>query len=269
MVLAQIRHALYVYGKLQLLHLRTHLEYEADFWIGIIGVALTHGAGFVFIWTVFQRVPAVAGWTLWEIALLYALSVIPRGLVELLCDGQWTLRRMVNRGEFDRLLVRPISPALQLITQISSIHGFGSILLGLTILARAISELQLAWGVWQYGFLLATLLSSVVLLGSLNFASNCIAFWDPSANSAFPFLAQQPLEFVKFPISLYSRFIQALLTWVLPFAFMSYYPGLVLLGKPLATPWLGYAAPLAGLAMLLVACFFWRRGLLRYQGVGH
>lgn len=142
---------------------------------------------------------------------------------------------MVNRGEFDRLLVRPISPALQLITQISSIHGFGSILLGLTILARSIIELQLAWGVWQYGFLLVSLSSSVMLLGSLNFASNCIAFWDQSANSAFPFLIQQPLEFVKFPISLYGRFVQVMLTWVLPFAFMSYYPGLVLLDKPLAT----------------------------------
>ena len=32
---------------------------------------------------------------------------------------------------------------------------------------------------------------------------------------------------------------------------------------------LGYAAPLAGIAMAVVASLVWRRALLRYQGVGH
>jgi len=111
-VLSRLAYNARIYGKLQLVHLRAHLEYEADFWIGIVGVVLTHGAGFVFVWAFFSSVPSIAGWGLWDTAFLYALSIIPRGLVEILCDGQWNLRMLVNRGEFDRLLVRPISPAL-------------------------------------------------------------------------------------------------------------------------------------------------------------
>lgn len=252
-----------------MVHLRTHLEYEADFWIGVVGVALTHGAGLVFVWTVFQRVPKVAGWTLWEIAFLYALAIVPRGLVELLADGQWRLRALVNRGEFDRLLVRPVSPALQLVTQMSSIHGFGSVLLGAVVLARALDHLDLAWGPGQWGFLALSIAGGATLIASVNFATNCVAFWDPSANSAFPFLVQQSLEFAKFPVSLYGRLIQALLTWVLPFAFVSYYPGTVLLGRPGGDRAIGYAAPLAGPAVALLAGLVWRRGLMRYQGTGH
>lgn len=268
-VASQLRHIVTIYVKLQLLHLRTHLEYGADFLIGIAGVALTHGAGFVFVWTVFQQVPHVAGWTFWEIAFLYALSILPRGLVELLCDGQWNLRKLVNRGEFDRLLVRPISPALQLVTQFSSIHGFGSVLLGGYILLRALGVLNLAWGVGHNALLLATVAGAVVLIGAINFASNCIAFWDPAANSAFPFLIANSLEFVKFPLSLYGWLVQILITWVLPFAFISYYPGLVLLGKSGASPWLGYLAPLAGPVMALLTSRIWGWGIQRYQGVGH
>lgn len=268
-MLSRGAHIVRIYGKLQLLHLRTHLEYKADFWIGIVGVALTHAAGLVFIGALFSRVPEVEGWSLWEVAFLYALSIIPRGLVEILCDGQWRLRLLVNHGEFDRLLVRPISPALQVITQISSIHGFGSVVLGSTILLRATTELNLSWSVWQYVFLAATLLGSVILIGSINFATNCIAFWEPSASSAFPFLVQNFAEFAKFPTTLYDRFVQILITWVLPFAFVSYYPGIALLGKPEAHAWLGYAAPFAGPAVALIAGFIWRRGLVRYQGAGH
>ena len=145
-MLESLRFHLRMYVTFQLVHLRTALAYEADFWIGILGVALTHGVGIVFVWTLFLRVPQVAGWSLWEVAALYALSIIPRGLTELLCDGQWQLRQLINRGEFDRLLVRSMSPALQVITQFSSIHGAGSIVLGSVVLGRALGELGLAWG---------------------------------------------------------------------------------------------------------------------------
>jgi ABC-2 type transport system permease protein len=268
-VLLRLAYNARIYGKLQLLHLRAHLEYEADFWIGILGVALTHGAGFVFVWALFSNVPSVAGWQLWEIAFLYALSIIPRGLVELLCDGQWSLRQLVNRGELDRLLLRPVSPMLQLITMEMSIHGFGSVLLGAAIMLRAVRELGLAWGAWHYLFLAATLFSSVLLIGAINLATNCIAFWEPSSSSTFPFMVQNFMEFAKFPLSLYDRLVQGLMTWVLPFAFVSYYPGIALLARPVETQWLSYLAPLTGPIVSLLAGLIWRTGLGRYQGAGH
>jgi ABC-2 type transport system permease protein len=258
-----------LYCKLQLLQVHIQLEYRADFWIGIVGMALTQGAGLIFIWAVFQRVPHISGWTIWEIALLYSLTVIPKGLTELFFDGQWQLRLLVNKGEFDRLLVRPLSPTLQVITQNCGIHGIGSVILGITILATAAHELNLSWSWWQYGFLLVTLVSAVVLIGSINYATNCIAFWDASANSAFPFLMQYGIEFAKYPMTLYGRFIQIVVTWILPFAFISYYPALILLGKAGDQIWLGYLSPLAGPIMALVASVVWKRGLSRYQGSGH
>ncbi len=268
-MLKRLAFHLRIYLLLQTVHLRTALTYEADFWIGILGVALTQGAGIVFVWSIFQHIPTVQGWSLWEVALLYALVVIPRGLVELLCDGMWNLRALVNRGEFDRLLVRPISPLLQLITQFSSIHGLGSVLLGGIVLAEALRQLGLAWGAWDLLLLALTLLNAVLLMGAINLLTNCVAFWDPSASSSFPFLIQSFCDFGKFPLTLYNRLMQLVLTWIVPFAFVSYYPGLLLLHRAGASPWLAYAAPLSGPLVLLLAVALWRTGLSRYQGTGH
>ena len=258
-----------IYFQLQTVHLRTALTYETDFWIGIVGVALTQSAGIIFVGTIFQHIPTIDGWSLWEVALLYALVVIPRGLVELLCDGMWQLRALVNRGELDRLLVRPVSPLLQLITQFSSIYGLGSVLLGTIVLAQAAKALNLNWGVWDVLLLGMTLVNAVLLMGSINLITNCIAFWDPSASGSFPFMIQQFCDFGKFPLTLYNRLMQFVLTWVVPFAFVSYYPGLVLLRRAGASPWLVYGAPLSGPLMVLLAVAFWRFGLSRYQGSGH
>jgi ABC-2 type transport system permease protein len=262
------RHAR-VYAKLILLQQRSHLEYEADFWVGVLGATLTQVAGFVFVWVLFSQVPAVAGWTAWEVAFLYGLAVIPNGLREVLCDGTWRLRLLINRGEFDRLLVRPLSPALQVITQLSSVFGCGTAALGAYVVLRARAELGLAWGPGEWAFLLLTLVSGLVLLAAVDFATNCVGFWDPSANSSFPFLVHNLVELAKFPLTVYGRLVQFALTWVLPFAFMSYYPGTVLLGRPEASPLLGYASPVAAAVMVCVAALVWHRGLRRYQGAGH
>lgn len=257
-----------LYLRLVFVHHRALLEYRADFWIGILGAALTNGAPLLFVWAVFLNVPDIAGWRAWEVALLYGLAVAPRGLVELIADGQWALRILVNRGDFDRLLVRPVSPVLQVLTWFSSIHGIGSLSLGLVVITRAQVELQLDWSTSQWLMLCATILGSSVLIAAINLATNCIAFWEPAANSAFPFLVVNTLEFAKYPISLYAIPIQALLTFVLPFAFISYFPAVILLDKNSTWSWIGYLTPAVGLLVAGAAAVVWRRGLRRYHSSG-
>ncbi|MFN8491818.1 MAG: ABC-2 family transporter protein [Caldilineaceae bacterium] len=262
-------HYLRIYGRLVELHFRSRLEYETDFWVGIIGMGLQNAIGFVFVWALFSRVSTVAGWSLWEIALLYALSILPRGLGELLCDGPWAVRMLVNQGELDRLLVRPASPIFQVTTYwLASMHGLGNVALGVAILVRATVKLHLVWSVGHILLLLVTLINSVVMVSAISLATNAIAFWEPAASGSFPVFVYDFLEFAKFPLNIYHWLLQTFMTWVLPFAFVSYYPGLLLLDKPGVNAWLGYVTPLAGLLTVLIAGLVWRVGLARYQGTG-
>lgn len=257
------------YIRLQLLQLRTAIEYNTDFWIGIAGSALMHVSGLVFISALFSQIPEVEGWTVWEIALLYALALIPRGLAELFCDGPWALRALVNSGEFDRLLVRPVPPALQTATRIASIHGIGQLVLGVVVFVMASSRADLAWTPAHIVFLGVILVSSVVMLSAINFLVNMIAFWEPSAQSAIPTLFATMIDFAKFPLDIYNVLIRGLITIVIPYAFITYFPALVLLDKDSSVKWLGYCAPLATLIVVAITSLLWRRGINRYQGVGH
>jgi ABC-2 type transport system permease protein len=268
-MLARLSRLAFLYGRLQLLHLRTQLEYETDFWLGIAGVVLRHMAGFIFIWAVFHQVPRVQGWTLWEMVFLYALSVIPLGLVELFYDGPWRLGELVNEGDLDRLLLRPLPTSLQVVTQMSSLHGLGSVVLGCVLLVRAVSELHLSLSVWQYAFLGACLLGAMLLIGSLNFMTQCLVFWEPATTMSVATLVQEMTALARFPLTLYDQTLRFLITWVVPFAFVSYFPGILLLGRPEADRVLGYGAPLMGLVVTGLAGLVWRFCLKRYQGTGH
>ncbi|QRK08647.1 ABC-2 family transporter protein [Archangium violaceum] len=264
----RLAHWMWIYYRLQVLHLRVQLEYEADFWLGIIAMVLRHVTGFIFLWAVFRHVPQVQGWTQWEMLFLYALAIIPIGLVELFYDGPWELAALVNQGELDGLLLRPMPAALQVICQGSSLHGLGSVVLGLVLLGRAVSELNLALSPWQYVFLVASMVGATLLIGSLNFMAHCVVFWEPDTSMQLPVLVQEMATIARYPLSLYDRLLRLVTTWVLPFAFVSYFPGTVLLHRPEANPWLGYGAPLVGVAVTCVAGAVWTRCLAHYQGVG-
>jgi len=258
-----------LYLKLQLIQLRTAVEYRADFWIGIIGASLMNGAGLIFVVALFGQIDDIAGWSGWEVAILYGLALIPRGLTELFCDGPWTLRMMLNQGEFDRLLVRPTSPALQTTTQLASIHGVGQLTLGGTAFWLGVNRTDLDWTLWKAGFFLVILVSSWIMLCAINFLVNLIGFWEPSTQSAIPTAYAMLIDFAKFPLDIYSNAIKVLITVVAPYAFISYFPAIVLLDKESSWRWLGLASPLVTLIVVLLTSWLWGRALNRYQGVGH
>lgn len=267
--IASIRRNVRLYLKLQYIQLRTVVEYRGDFWIGILGAALMQGAGLIFLSAFFSQIPEINGWTVWEIAVLYGLALTPKGFTELLCDGPWMLRAMVNTGEFDRLLVRPVSPALQAATKIASIHGLGQLSLGIVAIALGTSRSGMDWSLWKVLFLIATIATGFVMICAINFLVNMIGFWEPSAQSALPTMYTMLIDFAKFPLDIYSNVIKVLVTIVAPYAFISYFPALVLLDKESPWQWLGFASPLVTLLVVALTSWLWGKALDRYQGVGH
>ena len=269
MNMSLIRKNLRIYFKLQLMQIRSTVEYAADFWIGIIGAMMLQVSGLVFISALFTQIPEVAGWSVWNIVVLYGLAMIPTGLRELFCDGFWMLRSRVNTGEFDRVLLRPVSPALQSATALSSIHGVGGVALGITLLVLGLSRSEAAFHWWTLPYLVTVIICSTVLVGAISMLINLTGFWEPSAQSALPTMLAQFIDFAKFPIDIYNNAIRGVITILLPYAFISYFPGLLLLDRDTNWKWLGLATPLAMLWMVLITRFVWSKALNRYQGVGH
>lgn len=257
-----------LYVKLQFLQFRIHMEYRLDFIIGFLGAFIKHLTGFIFLWGLFTAIPEVQGWDLWEMAFLYGLMVVPRGLVELLFDGTWRLRLLINTGEFDRVLLRPMSPLVQVFTQIFTVHSFGTTGLGFIILIYVSHQVGIVWTVGKLLYLLITLVSSTAIISSINLMTNCIGFWEPSATSTVPFMVANTTELAKFPLSIYSPALQFLFSWILPFAFISYYPGILLLDRP-ETTWVSYISMLPALILMGIANLVWRVGMTRYQSSGH
>ena len=73
------------------------------------------------------------------------------------------------------------------------------------------------------------------------------------------------------PIGVFPKFIQGIVPYVVPFAFVNYFPAQFILKKQDMAQYpelLLYITPFIGVSLFALACFFWKASLRQYQSSG-
>jgi ABC-2 type transport system permease protein len=262
----QIKRSLYIYARLISQQLKAILEYQSDFWISMVAGTLSQVLGFVFLWVLYQNIPEIQGWQFWEIVFLYAMVYFTEGFCSAFFEGIWGLSFFVNRGELDRMLVRPIPLLTQLLGSRVGMNGFGNIFLGGVLITQSLIHARIEWTPVMAGYLLLIFLGAVVMRMSIYLLAHTTSFWFKANNSSLPFLVHTVADFAKYPLSLFPAAVKAVVCVAIPFAFVSYFPAAFLFGKEGQT--IGWFVPLAAILCFSLAAFVFRRGVRAYDSTG-
>jgi ABC-2 type transport system permease protein len=247
-------------------------QYRANFVIMVVMGLVYQGTGFAFIWVVLSRFERLAGWTLGEIAFLYGLRLTIHA-IDVLVEGN--IRGMddqIRRGEFDRYLLRPMPPLLQIMGNEVQINAFGDLLGGLVLFGVAITLVDIAWTPLHVLYLVLAMVGGALLEMALNLIVGTLGFRFLNTGALLALLDNFFSEFGNYPLRIFGATVQWLLTFGLPLAFMAYFPATVLLGRTgelSVHPVLAYAAPVVGVLWWLAAVAFFRHELRRYESAGH
>ncbi|MBX3086424.1 MAG: ABC-2 family transporter protein [Anaerolineae bacterium] len=246
--------------------LKILMEYRASFLIGATSTIAQQTAGLLSVYVVMQQIPTLRGWNFDEILLTYGLLLIARSLNHMFADNLWTLgRQYIRTGGFDRFLVRPIDPLFHLLADRFCQDGLGYFLVGVGLVVRSIITLHISVTSLLVGYIILSALSGGLIFFALNLITATSAFW---LMDSIPVtrLVFDNNEFAKYPITIYPQFFRVALTWLIPYAFASFYPASVMLGRDIGVlAWLG---PLVAITLTLIAYRVWRFGLRHYSGTG-
>jgi len=249
-------------------NIKIKLEYKADFVLMLFAGSALQLIGLLFLSVLFSKIPPIQGWTLWEIVLMLASIYFTEGVVSFAFEGMWRTLRLINLGDLDRMLLRPVSPILQILTYDLGIHGIGNMLTGAILFGLALGQTHVVWTVDRILFMPVFLISAAAIRTAISFAANSSAFWLTSFYNAFPLMVYQMADFAKYPSTLYSNSIQFFITVVLPYAFIGYIPAVYLFDKAAWGP-LAWLVPLVALWCIFVARAVFYRGLRRYDSPGN
>jgi ABC-2 type transport system permease protein len=249
----------------------TRMEYRADFIMGIIGVFILNAGTLATSWVLLSRFNNLHGWTFWEVVFLYNLWLLGHGIRAVFFRHINLLEQFIVEGTFDQILTRPANPLVQFLGREVHYLGVGDVLLSVIMLTLAYQNLGLNWPWWMFGWLVVIGIASAVVEMAITLLLVSTSFLTTRSralvNSASLFswgVVQQ------YPVDMFGKLLRSIVTIVLPFAFMNYYPALVFLGKEDLVPWgfLTWYAPLVALILLVLAIAMWNFGIKRYQSTG-
>jgi len=248
------------------MNIKTVMGFRADFILLIISGTLTQMLGIIFIFTLFSKVPEIYGWNVYEIIFMYSIVYIVDGLVSFLFDGTWNLTSVINSGEFDRILLRPVSPVIQIVTLGFGSQGIGNFVMGIFLLVYSINHLNIDKGVLPTFYIVLFILIGVFLRVSINLCVAAASFWTKNGNPLM--MANYSLsEFSKYPLSVYNWFIQVIVV-IIPYAYVSFVPATLILKKDVSIEII-YSYPIIILYCCLCIQLLMKKGIMKYESVGN
>jgi viologen exporter family transport system permease protein len=246
---------------------KSQLEYPASFVMNAIGMFLLTGIEFLGIWALFDRFGSVGGWTLPEIALFYGQISITWALCDALTRGFDTFGAMVKAGDFDRILLRPRSPVLQLLGQELTLRRVGRLFQGVIVLGYAIVALDVSWSAARIALFAVSILGGMCVFMGLEVLQATSAFWTTETLEVWNAFTYGGVTMAQYPLAIYRSWMRDLFTFGIPLGLACYVPGLAILDRDVAT-WAAWTAPLAGPVFLLASFGAWRIGVRHYTSTG-
>jgi len=251
--------------------IRVSWTYRTSFLVMTAASLVITGIDFVAILVMFSNVDQLGGFGLGQIAFLYGATALCLGIGDLVVGNVERLGRHVRLGTFDAMMVRPVGVFAQVCANEFALRRLGRIAQGTAVLLWSLTVADIAWDPAR-----VAMLGSMVACGTAIFVGLFVL------GAAFQFVSSDASEvanaftyggntMTQYPLTIYPTEVVKALTFLVPVAFVNWYPALFILDfpDPFGLPgWLRFAAPVAAVVVCSLAALAWRAGVRRYRSTG-
>lgn len=247
--------------------IKARLSYRLDAVIGMFGFLIENTILFSTLYLTIRTIPSLNGWDINMMGFLYGFYLIPKAIDHIFSDQIWQLSNGgITRGILDKYLIKPINPLFQLIAEMIQLEGVGELILGIVFLAVFTPTLTIAWSLSSILSLIVIVIFAMGFFFAIKLIFASISFWTKRSIEVMT-LVYDFSNFAKYPLEIFNRMIRIVMTFVLPFSVVIYFPIQTLIfGGNMWTSTL-YVA-IASTIMVLISLVVWTKGLKRYESAG-
>lgn len=248
----------------------TQMEYRGAYIVRSLGKLLHFGGGLAVLAIMLARFQSIGTWSAYEVLFLYGLNILTYAIAATFTMPIHNIGMRIRSGTIDTAMVRPVNPLYLIICQNASAGYTVNYILGVGVMVFAAINLQVQVTFLGITLLVLSTIGGILIQGAFLIATGVPSFWLVKSN-ALSTIVGQASSFVEYPLNIYSRSIQFILTFILPFAFVSFYPAGLFLGKTHESIFgsgIYFLAPIVGIVCFVLAYKFWKIGLNAYQGTG-
>ncbi|MDE6313458.1 MAG: ABC transporter permease [Lachnospiraceae bacterium] len=251
----------------------SRLQYRADTILATFAVFFREATGIIVIYLTLLKFDSIHGWNVYEMLFLFSLLFLTYSIIVILYADLRDFSCMIREGRFDLLLLRPRGLLVQLISNNADvIAALGHGTLGILLFVLSAGKVGITWNFSTIIYYLGAVISGVLIQGGIFIIFSAFSFYFVETGSLREIFYWNMRKFAGYPISIFNKWIQSLMIYVVPFAFVNYFPAQFLLRKPdmaeYPTLYI-YIAPFVGFFVYLIAYGFWRFSVKRYESTGN
>lgn len=250
--------------------IKSMLTYRWSFLINCISQALDYSVTFLLMWIMISAFEHMNGWNAYEVMLLYSFSLFSYGIAgTFFFQIMNRLPAQIWRGTFDDVLVKPVKVLPYLISSGFICNYIAHITLSAVVMSICFRALQI-----RIVLPVFIRITGILFFGSLIYAGFFLivsgaAFLVTKINSFFNIMYFFR-EISYYPISIFPKIIQIIVTVLVPYGFINFYPLQELLGKDdfVFHETMAVLAPIVSVLFFTLACLFFIKSSKYYKSSG-
>lgn len=253
--------------------MKSWFQYKVDAVLRSLAVFLREATGIIVIYFTLLKFDTLNGWDIYELLFLFSLLFLTYGVLIIFFTGLRDFGRTVRDGGFDRFILRPRGLLFQLI--FSNADWFAAIGhggLGIVLFVFSAGNVGITWNAGSVIYYITAVIGGVLIQGAIFLFLATLNIYLLETNSLKELFYWNMRKFAGYPISIFHKAIQFCMIYVVPFAFVNYFPAQYLLRKEDMAGYPSvymYLTPAVGAVLYLVTYGFWRYSLRFYKSSGN
>ncbi len=255
-----------IYFKSLAMHLKGELEYRVNFILSFLSQILVFFTYYFIIIALFTKFNNIKGFTLYEVLLCFSIIQFGFAFNEVFARGIDKFEDLIIQGDFDRLLLRPKNIILQVLCSNSDFVKISRLIQSLIIMGIALVHLNIEWSILKVITLILMIISSCVIFFGIFVVSAAYCFFTVQGLEVRNVFTDGGKHMAQYPIGVFRKGFLYFFTFIIPYAFVNYYPLLFFIGKKDNV--LYAFSPLIVLLYLIPCILIFYFGMKRYTSVG-
>lgn len=242
------------------------LEYKKSFIFSIIGQIISSFFSLLSIYFLFDKFGNIEGFTFNNILICFVVAYVGFSLSESFFRGFDHFEKMISNGEFDRILTRPRGLVFQVLASKIEFEKIGravSAIIILIVLLITNNELMRLDRIFTIIMMIG---GSIVIYSSLYVLKGGICFFTTQSLEIMNIFSDGSRDLIQYPLGIYHKYVQKFFTYILPLAFVNYFPLLYVIGRTQNKLYM--LSPIISVIFIIPCYIVWKIGVIKYKSTG-
>ncbi|MBI4836241.1 MAG: ABC-2 family transporter protein [Candidatus Abawacabacteria bacterium] len=212
--------------------------------------------------TAFRNIPYIQGWNFYNVLALLATYRLCKGIFSTFIGSNLEkLTNIIRKGKLDLFLIKPASGWFLMYFSEVDLARITDLITGLFLLIYTLFFIQWQW--WTLILYFFAFIIGLILMTCTYLIISMTAFLD-MREAGVDFIDKLIRSTSRFPLRFASDTIQFLLTWILPFMYLSTIPVEVLENRTNIIATFSSALAICAIYIFLTS-YLWKKGLQHYS----